>query len=209
MTATKSGQYAQGRIGVGKRHDVNNHLIEEITDPDGAGSEPASEQVFLYDRGQMVLRYTGTTGVEPTVADYYVWGPATDLLLCDEHKVGPSRPTSTGPSATTSTPSATSPNTTPRPTSPRSSTTAPTPPSARSPWKPTPRSTSPSASPAARSTPSPNSKTTSTAGTSPRPPAASGGPATPPASPPATPTSPATAGMARRSRQTRSVWLRP
>ena len=43
-------------------YDVNNHLIEEITDPDGAGEEPASCAGFLYDRGQMVLRHTGTPG---------------------------------------------------------------------------------------------------------------------------------------------------
>ena len=83
-------------------YDVNNHLIEEITDPDGAGSEPATAQWFVYDplsplpsgegqgEGQMVLRYTGTPGVGAALADYYVWGPATDFLLCDEHKVSPS-----------------------------------------------------------------------------------------------------------------------
>ena len=81
-------------------YDVNNHLLEEITDLDGAGSDPAS-QWFLNDpvspesqggaagEGETILRLTSTTSGGWAVADYYLWGPATDFLLCDEKVTSP------------------------------------------------------------------------------------------------------------------------
>ncbi len=39
--------------------------------------------------GQTVLRLTSTTSGGWAVADYYLWGPATDFLLCDEKVTSP------------------------------------------------------------------------------------------------------------------------
>ena len=71
-------------------YDVQNRLVKESVDPDGAGEESATEQYFAYDGDQILLRFDGPTTND--LVDRYLWAPTVDLLLSDEKLTGPSTP---------------------------------------------------------------------------------------------------------------------
>src|SRR3972149_11590949 len=68
-------------------YDVNNRLVGKILDPDGEGEDPATEEYYVYDGDQILLRFDGPDLED--VRNRYLWAPTVDLLLSDEKLTAP------------------------------------------------------------------------------------------------------------------------
>jgi RHS repeat-associated protein len=69
------------------KYDADDQLIARKVFLAASGTA-AESQVFLYQHGQMVLQLDGTGNApldESNLSHRYLWGPAVDMLLADEH----------------------------------------------------------------------------------------------------------------------------
>jgi RHS repeat-associated protein len=62
-------------------YDAQGRRVRRTLDPDGDGTQPATNEYFVYDGSQLAMTFAGSTGGSPVLDHRYLYGPAGQVLV--------------------------------------------------------------------------------------------------------------------------------